>query len=196
MTKRTAELKRKTRETDITLSLDIDGSGASQTDTGIGFFNHMLELLARHALINLNVKAVGDVDVDYHHTVEDVGLVFGSCLNTALGERRAIRRYGLASLPMDETLCDVSIDLGGRPYLVFNSDMKHRQTRDFDLKLVEEFFRAVVVQGRLNLHINHRYGDDPHKVSEAIFKGFARALRQAIETDPRESGIPSSKGTL
>ena len=196
MTARRAEQKRKTRETDIAITLNLDGSGVSKTETGIGFFNHMLELFARHALIDLEVTAAGDTDVDYHHTVEDLGLVLGACLDEALGQRRGIRRYGFAALPMDESLSEVAVDLGGRPYLVFNSAMKRQRVRDFDVKLLEEFFRAVSVRARMNLHINHRYGDDAHHVCESIFKGFARALRQAVELDPRETGVPSSKGTL
>jgi imidazoleglycerol-phosphate dehydratase len=196
MAARKATLKRKTRETDITVSLNLDGAGVSRIDTGIGFFNHMLELFARHALVDIEVAATGDTDVDYHHTVEDIGLVLGGCLDEALGARGGIRRYGFSALPMDETLSEVAIDLGGRPYLVFNSGMKQQKVRDFDVQLLEEFFRAVSVRARLNLHINHRYGEDAHHVCESVFKGFARALRQAVETDPRESGVPSSKGTL
>jgi len=196
MAARTATQHRKTRETEIAVSLNLDGSGKSKIATGIGFFDHMLELLARHALLDLEVAAQGDINVDYHHTVEDVGLVLGSCLDEALGERRGIVRYGLAVLPMDETLSEVVVDLGGRPFLVFHSDMKWQKVRDFDVQLVEEFFRALTVRARLNLHVNHRYGEDAHHVCESIFKGFARALRQAVTHDPRETGIPSSKGTL
>jgi imidazoleglycerol-phosphate dehydratase len=156
----------------------------------------MLELFAHHALIDLEIKAAGDVGVDYHHTVEDVGLVLGSCLNKALGERRCIRRYGFFLLPMDEALCEVAIDLGGRPFLVFASPMKHMKVRDFEVKLLEEFFRALSVEARMNIHIRQVYGDEVHHVCEAMFKGFARALRMALEIDPRESGIPSSKGTI
>lgn len=193
---RTAKLARKTRETDIAISLNLDGTGVSKIDTGVGFFDHMLELFARHALVDLEVKAVGDTHVDYHHTVEDVGLVLGTCLNEALGDRRGIRRYGSMLLPMDETLCEVALDLGGRPFLVFASAMKHMQVRDFEVKLVEEFFRAMTVEGRMNLHVRQIYGDESHHVCEAMFKGFARALRAAVECDPRETGIPSSKGTI
>lgn len=196
MVARTAELKRTTRETDITLSLNLDGSGVNKIETGIGFFDHMLELLARHALIDLEVKAVGDVHVDYHHTVEDVGLVLGACLNKALGERRSIRRYGFFMLPMDETLCEVALDLGGRPFLDFMCPIKHLKVRDFEVKLLEEFFRALSVEGRMNLHLRHIVGDEAHHVCEGLFKAFARALRMAVEHDPRELGIPSSKGTL
>ena len=193
---RTATRTRVTRETDIAVTLNLDGTGVSRIETGIGFLNHMLELFARHALVDLDVKAAGDVHVDYHHTVEDVGLVLGACLNEALGERRGIRRYGFFLLPMDEALCEVALDLGGRPYLVFASAMKHMQVRDFEVKLLEEFFRAVTVEGRMNLHLRQVYGDEAHHVCEAMFKGFARALRMAVETDPRESGVPSSKGTI
>ncbi len=193
---RTATLTRTTRETDITVTLNLDGAGSCRVATGIGFLDHMLELFARHALIDLEVKASGDIDVDYHHTVEDVGLVIGSCINTALGERRGIRRYGCFQLPMDEALCDVALDLGGRPFLVFASAMKHMQVRDFEVKLLEEFFRALTVEGRMNLHLRQIYGDEAHHVCEAMFKGFARALRMAVEADPREAGIPSSKGKI
>ena len=193
---RTATRTRATRETNITVTLDLDGTGACRVETGIGFFDHMLELLARHALVDLDVKAAGDVHVDYHHTVEDVGLVLGACINQALGERRGIRRYGFFQLPMDEALCEVALDLGGRPFLVFASAMKHMQVRDFEVKLLEEFFRAVSVEGRMNLHVRQIYGDEAHHVCEAMFKGFARALRMAVESDPREGGVPSSKGTI
>lgn len=193
---RTAEIERNTKETKITLSLDLDGTGEGTVDTGVGFFNHMLELLKKHALVDLSVKCDGDVDVDYHHTVEDVGLVFGQALNRALGDRRGITRYGFASIPMDETLCETSVDLGGRPFLVFQCDMKHRMVRDFEVKLLEEFFRAVSVEGRLNVHLRQVYGDEAHHVCEGFFKSFARALRQAVSADPREHGVPSSKGVI
>lgn len=193
---RKAEVERNTKETKISLSLDLDGSGEGVVDTGIGFFNHMLDLLKKHALIDLSVKAVGDLDVDYHHTVEDVGLVFGQALNRALGDRKGIVRYGFASIPMDEALCETSVDLGGRPFVVFASDKKHMMVRDFEVKLVEEFFRAVSVEGRLNVHLREIYGDEAHHVCEGLFKSFARALRQAVSNDPREKGIPSSKGTI
>ena len=193
---RTASIERNTKETQIKLTLNLDGSGVGTVDTGIGFFNHMLELLKKHALIDLDVKAVGDLDVDYHHTVEDVGLVFGQALNQALGDRRGITRYGFASIPMDEALCETSVDLGGRPFVVFTSAKKHLMVRDFEVKLLEEFFRAVSVEGRLNVHLREIYGDETHHVCEGIFKSFARALRQAVASDPREKGVPSSKGIL
>ena len=193
---RKAAIERNTRETKISLSLDLDGSGEGTVDTGIGFFNHMLELLKKHALLDLSVKAVGDLDVDYHHTVEDVGLVFGQALNQALGDRRGIVRYGFASIPMDEALCEASIDLGGRPFIGFSSGKKHMTVRDFEVKLLEEFFRAVSVEGRMNVHLREIYGDEAHHVCEGVFKSFARALRQAVSKDPREKGIPSSKGAI
>ena len=193
---RTSKIERNTRETKIKLDLDLDGSGEGKIDTGIGFFDHMLELLKKHANIDLSVKADGDLDVDYHHTVEDVGLVFGQALNEALGDRKGIVRYGFASIPMDEALCETSVDLGGRPFVVFTSGKKHMMIRDFEVKLLEEFFRAVSVEGRLNIHMREIYGDEAHHVCEGIFKSFARALRQAASKDPREKGIPSSKGTI
>lgn len=193
---RKVTVKRNTKETRISLSLDLDGTGKGTIDTGIGFFNHMLELLKKHALIDLTVKADGDLDVDYHHTVEDVGLVFGQALNEALGDRKGIVRYGFASIPMDEALCETSVDLGGRPFVVFVSGKKHMMIRDFEVKLLEEFFRAVSVEGRLNIHLREIYGDEAHHVCEGIFKSFARALRQAASKDPREKGIPSSKGKI
>ena len=193
---RKAEINRDTRETHITLSLDLDGSGQGTIETGVGFFNHMLELLKKHALLDLTVKCAGDVDVDYHHTVEDVGLVLGKAIDEALGDRKGITRYGFASIPMDEALCETSLDLGGRPFLVFVSSMKHLMVRDFEVKLLEEFFRAVSVEARANIHLRQIYGDEAHHVCEGIFKSFARALRQAVKVDPAEKGVPSSKGVL
>lgn len=193
---RTAALERNTKETRIKLELNLDGSGEGTIDTGIGFFNHMLELLKKHALINLSVKAEGDLDVDYHHTVEDTGLVLGQAINQALGARKGIVRYGFASIPMDEALCETSLDLGGRPFLVMQSDMKHLMVRDFEVKLIEEFFRAVSVESRSNIHLRQVYGDEAHHVCEGLFKSFARALRMAKAVDPNEKGVPSSKGVI
>ena len=193
---RTAKISRDTRETKISLELDLDGSGEGTIDTGVGFFNHMLELFKKHALVDLTVKADGDIDVDYHHTVEDVGLVLGKALNEALGDRRGIVRYGFASIPMDEALCETSLDLGGRPFLVMQCAMKHMMVRDFEVKLVEEFFRAVSVEARANIHLRQIYGDEAHHVCEGLFKSFARALRAAVKVDPAEKGIPSSKGVI
>ena len=193
---RKAKIQRDTRETKISLELDLDGSGEGTIDTGVGFFNHMLELFKKHALVDLTVKAVGDIDVDYHHTVEDVGLVLGKALNEALGDRKGIVRYGFASIPMDEALCETSLDLGGRPFLVMQCAMKHMFVRDFEVKLVEEFFRAVSVEARANIHLRQIYGDEAHHVCEGLFKSFARALRQAKAVDPNEKGVPSSKGVI
>ena len=193
---RTSTIRRDTKETRISLSLNLDGSGEGIVDTGIGFLNHMLDLLKRHALIDLTVSAKGDLDVDYHHTVEDVGLVFGKALNEALGDRKGIVRYGFASIPMDEALCETSLDLGGRPFLVMQCAMKHMFVKDFEVKLVEEFFRAVSVESRSNIHLRQIYGDEAHHVCEGLFKSFARALRAAKAVDPNEKGVPSSKGVI
>ncbi len=195
-THRTAATERKTKETAIRLTLDLDGTGQTEIETGIGFLDHMLTLLARHSLMDLTVTCRGDTDVDYHHTVEDLGLAFGTALNEALGARAGIRRYGFCLLPMDESLCEVAVDLGGRPFLVYTTSLTATFVRDFDTKLFEEFFRAVCVNARLNLHIRHSGGNEAHHAAESIFKGFARALRMAVEGDPRESGIPSSKGVI
>lgn len=196
MNARSAVVNRKTRETEISLKLNLDGSGLGAIETGIGFFDHMLELLKKHANLDLEIKAVGDLKVDYHHTVEDVGLVFGKALDEALGERRGITRYGFASIPMDEALCETSLDLGGRPFLVMQSAMKHMMVKDFEVKLIEEFFRAVSVEARMNIHLRQLYGDEAHHVCEGFFKSFARALREAKRIDPEERGVPSSKGVL
>ena len=193
---RKACVERNTRETKISLSLDLDGSGEGTIDTGIGFFDHMLELLKKHANIDLTVKAAGDLKVDYHHTVEDTGLVFGKALDEALGDRKGLTRYGFASVPMDEALCETSLDLGGRPFLVMQCAMKHCFVKDFEVKLVEEFFRAVSVEARSNIHLRELYGDEAHHVCEGLFKSFARALRQAKRIDPEEKGVPSSKGVI
>ena len=193
---RKAKIARNTKETQIKLELNLDGSGKGSIDTGIGFFDHMLELLKKHALIDLTVKAKGDLKVDYHHTVEDVGLVFGQALDKALGDRKGLTRYGFASIPMDEALCETSLDLGGRPFLVMQCAMKHMMVKDFEVKLVEEFFRAVSVESRSNIHLRQIYGDEAHHVCEGFFKSFARALRAAKAIDPKEKGIPSSKGVI
>ena len=193
---RKAKIARNTKETQIKLELNLDGSGKGVIDTGIGFFDHMLELLKKHALIDLTVKAKGDLKVDYHHTVEDVGLVFGQALDKALGDRKGLTRYGFASIPMDEALCETSLDLGGRPFLVMQCAMKHMFVKDFEVKLVEEFFRAVSVESRSNIHLRQIYGDEAHHVCEGLFKSFARALRAAVKIDPAEKGVPSSKGVI
>ena len=193
---RKSAVERNTKETKIKLELNLDGSGEGKIDTGIGFFDHMLELLKKHALIDLTVVAKGDLKVDYHHTVEDVGLVFGQALNEALGDRKGLVRYGFASVPMDEALCETSLDLGGRPFIVMQCAMKHMMVKDFEVKLVEEFFRAVSVESRSNIHLRQIYGDEAHHVCEGLFKSFARALRAAVKIDPAEKGVPSSKGVI
>jgi imidazoleglycerol-phosphate dehydratase len=196
MKKRTATIERKTRETDIRVSVNLDGKGRCRISTGMPFMDHMLELLGRHAMLDLDVQATGDLAVDYHHTVEDLGLVLGTALDKALGDRRGIRRYGWCILPMDESLSMDAMDLGGRPYLVFRMANRAKKVRDFDLGLIEEFFRAFVVQGRMNLHIQHLYGSEPHHAYESVFKGVARALRMAAEKDARDKRVPSSKGVI
>ena len=193
---RTAEVSRKTRETDIDVKLDLDGTGVSAIDTGLPFFDHMLELFSKHSLIDLTLRARGDLAVDYHHTVEDVGLTLGSALDQALGERRGIGRYGCATIPMDETLARVAVDLGGRPYLVRQMACRKQKILEFDLSLFEDFFRSLVNQARMNLHISQWEGHDAHHAYEAVFKAWARAMRQACEPDPRQPGLPSSKGRI
>jgi imidazoleglycerol-phosphate dehydratase len=192
---RTASVNRTTKETAISLALDLDGVGASEIATGIGFLDHMLTLLSRHSLIDLKIQCKGDTEVDYHHTVEDVGLALGTALDQALGERRGIRRYGFFLLPMDESLAQVALDLGGRPFLAYANGVNSSFVRDFDTNLFEEFFRALCVNARMNLHVRVD-GNEAHHAIEGVFKGFARALREAIEADPRDAGIPSSKGVL
>jgi imidazoleglycerol-phosphate dehydratase len=196
MRKRTAKRQRATRETQITLTLTLDGSGKSDIETGIPFFNHMLELLAKHGLFDLTIKAAGDLAVDYHHTVEDVGLVLGEALDEALGDRQGIARYGFSLLPMDEALCQVAIDLGGRPYFVYRMANRKKKIRDFDVFLLKHFFESLAQKGRMNLHIDQPYGEDVHHVYEAMFKGAARALYMACARDPRVTGVPSSKGLV
>jgi imidazoleglycerol-phosphate dehydratase len=194
--RRSAEIVRKTRETDIRLTLDLDGQGRADVQTGIGFLDHMLELFARHSLVDLTVACTGDLHVDGHHTTEDVGLCLGQAIDRALADRAGIRRYGHAILPMDETLVTVAVDLGGRPYWVWEVTMPTSRVGDFDSELVADFWQAVANQGRMNLHVLLHHGRNTHHISEAIFKGAARALRAAFEPDPRSPGIPSTKGTL
>ena len=196
MKTRSAKVLRKTKETDISVALDLAGDGTYRVSTGIPFLNHMLELLAKHALFNLQLKAKGDLEVDYHHTVEDVGLALGEALNKALGDRKGIVRYGWAVVPMDESLSRVALDLGGRPYLVYEVSTKKKRIRDFDLGLIEEFFRAFAVQSRMNLHIKLMYGQEPHHAYESVFKAVAKALSIACSKDSRVKGVLSSKGRI
>ena len=196
MKHRRATYRRKTAETDIRVRMDLDGSGAFSVRTGLPFLDHMLELLARHSAIDLEIEARGDLAVDYHHTVEDIGLSLGTALDRALGSRSGISRYGWAAVPMDDALTQVALDLGGRPFLVYHVANKRKKILDFDLGLIEEFFRAFVVQGRMNLHIAQLYGTEPHHAYESIFKAVARALRMACAPDPRSPGVPSTKGRI
>ena len=193
---RTASIDRATNETKIELSLNLDGTGAAEIHSGIGFFDHMLTLLSKHSLIDLSVKADGDLHVDAHHTVEDVGICFGKALAQALGDKAGIRRYGSATVPMDETLVTAAIDLSGRPFLVWKVALPAEVLGSFNTPLAEEFWRAVSSTGALNLHILCHHGHNSHHIIEGTFKATARALRQAVEPDPRSSGIPSTKGTL
>jgi imidazoleglycerol-phosphate dehydratase len=193
---RIAEIVRKTRETDIRLRLDLDGSGRSEIASGVGFLDHMLELFARHSLMDLNVDCRGDLQVDAHHTTEDIGICLGQAIDRALGDRSGIGRYGHSVLPMDETLVTCAVDLGGRPYWAWQAPMPSPKIGDFDSELVADFWQAVAVQGRMNLHVLLHYGRNTHHVSEAIFKGLARSLRIAAERDPRRLGVPSTKGSL
>jgi imidazoleglycerol-phosphate dehydratase len=194
---RTAEITRKTKETDIRLALNLDGTGKAAARTGVGFFDHMLDLLARHSLIDLSVDAKGDLDVDAHHTVEDVGIVLGQAIEKAVGEKRGIFRYGWAIVPMDESLAQVAIDLSGRPAFVFKVKFPRGTIGDFPVELVEEFFKSVATNAKMNLHVSVPYGSNNHHIAEAIFKATAKALRQAVSFDPRNAGgMPSTKGTL
>jgi imidazoleglycerol-phosphate dehydratase len=194
---RESSVSRKTAETDISLSLAIDGTGESKVATGVAFFDHMLTLFAKHGLFDLTVKAKGDVDVDYHHTVEDVGLVLGHAFKKALGEKIGIRRYGFFILPMDEALARVVVDLGGRPHLVYNVEAPSLFVRDFNLVLVKEFCRAFSNALGANLHVQLVYGEEPHHIAESIFKCLGRAMDAATQLDARAKGLlPSTKGTL
>jgi imidazoleglycerol-phosphate dehydratase len=193
---RTAHIERATTETRITLSLELDGAGQAEIATGIGFFDHMLSLLSKHSLIDLSIQAQGDLHVDAHHTVEDVGICFGQALARALSDKAGIRRYGNATLPMDEVLVTAAVDLSGRPFFVWQAEKPKEVLGTFNAPLAEEFWRAVSSHGALNLHVLCHYGRNTHHIVEGIFKATARALRQAVEIDPRVPGIPSTKGVL
>jgi imidazoleglycerol-phosphate dehydratase len=193
---RKATVRRETGETKIELTLDLDGTGRTQIATGVGFFDHMLTLLGKHSLIDLEVKAEGDLHVDAHHTVEDVGICFGKALAHALGSKAGIRRYGSATLPMDEVLVTAAVDLSGRPFCVWLADVPLETLGTFNAHLAEEFWRAVSSSGLFNLHVLLHHGRNTHHIVEGIFKATARALRQAVEPDPRATGVPSTKGVL
>ena len=193
---RTASIRRETAETKIELSLDLDGTGRHDLATGVGFFDHMLTHLARHGLFDLAVKCQGDLHVDAHHTVEDAGICFGKCLAQALGDKAGIRRFGSATVPMDETLVTAAVDLSGRPFLVWHADVPNELLGTFRSALAEEFWRAASSAGAFNLHVVLHHGRNTHHMVEAIFKATARALRAAVEPDPRGTGVPSTKGVL
>ena len=193
---RTSSIDRKTNETDIQLELNLDGTGKSTIDTGVGFLDHMLELFSRHGIFDLNVKAKGDLHVDQHHTVEDTGICLGLAFREALGDKAGIRRYGHFTLPMEETLVTTAVDLSGRYYLVFNAEFPTQKIGDFDTELVEDFWQAFAANALCNLHVVLHHSRNSHHISEAIFKSLARSLRVAVETDPRMSGVPSTKGVI
>lgn len=193
---RKSTLSRKTKETDIELSLSIDGSGIGKIETGIGFFDHMLELFAKHGLFDLDIKASGDLNVDGHHTVEDIGIVLGSAIKDALKDKKGIKRYGFFILPMDESRSQVSLDLGGRAFLSFNASFNNEKTGEFDVELIEEFFRAVSTNAEMTLHIEVQEGANNHHIIESIFKAFAKALDIATTLDSRIEGVMSTKGTI
>ena len=193
---RTARIERITKETQIKLSLQIDGTGEAKICTSVPFLDHMLNLFARHGLFDLQVEAQGDIDIDFHHTVEDIGIVLGCAFKEALGDKGGIRRYGQASIPMDETLASAAIDLSGRPYLVYNVRLPKVKIGDFDVELVREFFQAFANNCGANIHVNVMYGDNVHHMVEACFKAAARAMDMATQLDPRIEGVMSTKGKL
>jgi imidazoleglycerol-phosphate dehydratase len=193
---RKARVERKTKETQIVVEVDLDGAGDSKIDTGVPFFNHMLEIFARHGLFDLAIEAKGDVGVDYHHTVEDVGLTLGQAFKQGLGDKRGIGRFGEASVPLDETLAQVVVDLSGRPYFSYRVKIRPGRVGDFDTDLPPEFFRAFANQLGMNLHVNLIQGENPHHIIEACFKALARAMERATRLDPRIQGVLSTKGSL
>jgi len=194
---RTSQITRKTAETDISVSVNLDGSGSYDNQTGVGFFDHMLDQLARHSLIDMKIRASGDLHIDDHHTVEDVGIALGQALAKALGDKRGIRRYGSCLLAMDDALVRTALDLSARPFLVWNVDISAPKIGTFDTELVREFFQALSTHGGITLHVDALHGFNGHHIAEATFKSVARALREAVETDPRKSdAVPSTKGAL
>lgn len=196
MRTRKAQIDRKTTETEISLSLELDGVGNFEGSTGIGFLDHMLQLFAKHALFDLKIVARGDRNIDDHHTVEDVGICLGMALREALGDKRGIIRFGDSSLPMQESLANIAIDLGGRPALVYNTPLGHQKIGDFDAGLIQEFLEAFSIHAALNLHVNVPYGSNTHHIAEAVFKALARALSKAVMVNERVKGVPSTKGIL
>lgn len=194
--RRKATVERSTKETDIKLTLDLDGTGRVSVNTGIGFFDHMLDHIGRHGLLDLSVKARGDLHVDDHHTTEDVGICLGQALAEALGDKKGIRRYGFFAVPMEESQAQVTIDLSGRPSVVYKVKYRGNKIGDFDVELVEEFLRAVANNAKMNLHVVVPFGTNNHHVAEAICKALGKALRMAVEPDPRETSVPSTKGVL
>jgi imidazoleglycerol-phosphate dehydratase len=194
---RKAKVERMTKETDISVEINLDGSGKYSINTSIPFLDHMLSLMCRHGLFDAKLKAKGDIEIDYHHTVEDVGIVLGKAIKQALGDMKGISRYGQASVPMDEALASVSLDISGRPYLVYKVEFpKKSKLKDFDPDLIEHFLQAFVSNSGITLHVNILYGRNTHHIIEAIFKGLGRALRQAVTIDPRIKGLPTTKGKL
>jgi imidazoleglycerol-phosphate dehydratase len=196
MADRKATIERKTKETEIVLTVNLDGSGRSEVSTGAGFFDHMLDHVARHGLFDITVAATGDLHVDAHHTVEDVALCLGSAIDEALGDKKGIVRFGAATVPMENSLAEVAIDLGGRPCFVYNVVYKGDKIGEFDIELVEEFLRSLTNTAKMNLHVNVPYGANNHHTAEAIFKALGRALRQAVGSDSRSDEVPSTKGVL
>ena len=195
--KRQATIDRSTKETKIKATVDLDGNGAYDIATGVGFLDHMLEQLARHSLIDITLKAKGDLHIDFHHTTEDCGIVLGQALAKALGDKQGIARYAALHLPMDETLTRVAVDVSGRPYLIWNVEFSQPKLGDMDTELFREFFQAFAHNAGITLHIENLYGDNNHHIAETCFKGLARALREAVAIDPRQAGrVPSTKGTL
>ncbi len=194
---RSGEVKRRTNETEISVKLVLDGTGKAEIASGVGFFDHMLDLFARHALIDLTLSVKGDTHIDDHHSVEDAGIALGQAVRQALGNKQGIRRYADIHLPMDEALTRVAIDVSGRPFLIFRTEFKTQKIGSFDTELVREFFQAFAMNAGITLHVETLYGDNAHHIAESCFKGLARALRQALEVDPREGGrVPSTKGAL
>jgi|SRR5579875_169472 len=194
---RKGAINRKTKETDIAVGVDLDGTGIAKISTGIGFFDHMLEQLARHSLIDMEIRAAGDLHIDQHHTVEDTGIALGQAIRQALGGMAGITRFADALLPMDETLTRVAVDVSGRPFLVFKTKFARAKIGDFDTDLVREFFQAFATHAAMNIHVETLYGENAHHIAESSFKGLARALRAALALDPRQKGaIPSTKGSL